>query len=701
MIIDTVVTHPDWAAAWGNWGRVGVRRIADACAAGGIRRIYWRANCGSRVFYPSRLEDTFRGEDREACEVPGYWKITLAGNRLLDLESAARGRGVHPRSRPRALGLVQPLRRVPVDWISWLAAGLCREAHIMLPEWNLARLDPEEVKRQIRQARRSAGDGGGILAGIYCYNMDQLGLQEGSARLEAGVRAAREAGAHGVVLWESTSIESWSGLGQVPPVGTVGHRRAAGRGGLILRRRFRYHGGSRPQGPASIIIFFPFPSALGPGAMHRKKGVVMSKSSISRRRFLSRSAGVGAGLAVTGFPGIASARNVNNRINVGIVGPGGRGTSLLKNFFAQNHRFNAHLTAVADLWSYRREESSKFVTEKQGQVPKVYRHHEEILADADVDAVIIATPDHAHAQVLQAAAEAGKDAYCEKPMSNVLEEANDALDAVKKAGTIVQIGTQRRSWPKYRQAAKMIADGVIGDVVKVDILWNAYSPYRWAGRADQRAMVKESDVDWNSWLMGKPHRPFDPRIFRCFRLWKDFSSGIIDQWMTHGIDLAHMLAGVTTPLSAVAHGGIYQWKDWRENPDTMEVALEYEKDGNKLMAVYSTNLINGYGKATQVHGTLGSFSPRWRDGLENRARRSPTPIRPRVGDSRARASRPTGRWPTRSRCRTLPAKSATWPIGWTRSGSGIPRSSTARSTRATPTPSPASCPTMPTGLASA
>ncbi|MCY3775961.1 MAG: hypothetical protein OXH11_08245 [Candidatus Aminicenantes bacterium] len=400
MIIDTVVTHPDWAAAWGNWGRVGVRRIADACAAGGIRRIYWRANCGSRVFYPSRLEDTFRGEDREACEVPEYWKVTLAetdystwnlleeavectlgaglepwvwyspyeeshgqvsltrfarehpefhavardGHRrssrlsfaypevrrhklavveelmsygfrgvLLDfvrqlpridenlppqldlhgvcrygyeepaLESYRRTHEVDPREQPnhsdawirhraeyvtcfmeelkrqrRTTGsnypvsvLVSPesplsqvlpdwpryvrdglleetnlwrvrtdaLRGALVDWTSWLAGDLCQEAHIMLPEWNLARLDPDDVKRQIRQARHSTGGGGGILAGIYCYNMDQLGLGEGSARLEAGVRAAREAGARAVVLWESTSIESWSGWDKYLPSG--------------------------------------------------------------------------------------------------------------------------------------------------------------------------------------------------------------------------------------------------------------------------------------------------------------------------------------------------------------------------------------------------------------------------------------------------------------------------------------------------
>ena len=335
----------------------------------------------------------------------------------------------------------------------------------------------------------------------------------------------------------------------------------------------------------------------------------MKNPSINRRSFLSRSAGAGAGLTFTGFPGIVHGRNLNNQINVGIVGPGGRGTRLLEKFFNHNNRFNARLTAVADLWNYRREKATELVREKQGQAPKVFRHHEEILADGNLDALIIATPDHAHGQILKLAADAGKDAYCEKPMANVLWEANAALDAVTKAGTIVQIGTQRRSWPKYRQATKMIADGIIGDVIKLDIHWNTSSSFRWAQKDKDLAWIKETDLDWNSWLMGKPYRPFDPRIFRCFRLWKDFSSGIIDQWMTHGIDVGHMLAGLSTPLSAVAHGGIYQWKDWRENPDTLEVALEYEKDNRKLMAVYATNLINGYSKATQVHGTLGSFAP--------------------------------------------------------------------------------------------
>ncbi len=331
----------------------------------------------------------------------------------------------------------------------------------------------------------------------------------------------------------------------------------------------------------------------------------MSQSSIHRRSFLSRSAG--AGLALAGFPGILSARNVNNNINVGIVGPGGRGTGLLKRFLESGSQYGARLTAVCDLWKYRREGAAALVEEKEGRAPRIYRHHEEILADKEVDALIIATPDHAHAQILKLAADAGKDAYCEKPMSNVLSEANEALDAVRKSGVIVQIGTQRRANPRYRKATGMIADGLIGDAVKVDLHWSFYSPYRWARKEKDILMARESDLDWGTWHMGRPQRPFDPRIFRCFRLFKDFSSGIIDQWMSHGIDLAHMLTGVSYPVSAVSHGGIYKWKDFRENPDTQEVTLEYQKGDGKFLAVYSTNWINGYGNGTRVHGTLGSF----------------------------------------------------------------------------------------------
>ena len=267
--------------------------------------------------------------------------------------------------------------------------------------------------------------------------------------------------------------------------------------------------------------------------------------------------------------------------------------------------YNARVTAVCDIWNQRLEAAAKLVSESYGARPKSYRRYQGMLADQEIDAVIIATPDHQHAKMLKAAVEAGKDVYCEKPMGNVLSETNDALAAVKESGRVVQIGTQRRSYPRYRSAMDIVKEGRIGDIVKVDVIWNAYSPYRWARKREDLDSLKESDVDWEAFLMGKPYRPFDPRIYRSFRLFRDFSSAIIDQWMTHGVDVIHMLTGEPYPTSVVAHGGLYQFHDYRENPDSVQVALEYGRGANKFPACYSTCLSNSAGSATRVMGTLG------------------------------------------------------------------------------------------------
>ncbi|PYV12484.1 MAG: hypothetical protein DMG07_17060 [Acidobacteria bacterium] len=171
---------------------------------------------------------------------------------------------------------------------------------------------------------------------------------------------------------------------------------------------------------------------------------------MNRREFLGAS---GAGLVAAG---VASATprvpaGPNDMLHIGIVGPGGRGTSLMKECIESGKLQNARLTAVCDIWSLRRDAAAARVKEAHGTAPKVYRRFEEMLADKDVDAVIIATPDHAHGQLLIQAVEAGKDVYCEKPMANVLSEANQALDAVKRTKRIVQCGTQRRAYSQYRR----------------------------------------------------------------------------------------------------------------------------------------------------------------------------------------------------------------------------------------------------------
>lgn len=325
-------------------------------------------------------------------------------------------------------------------------------------------------------------------------------------------------------------------------------------------------------------------------------------NTLDRRRFLSASAA-----ALAAASSATSARGANETIRIGVIGPGGRGTAVMKECIEYGSQYNARVTSVCDIWKQRLDAAAKLVGESYGTQAKTFPHHEELLADKDIDAVIIATPDHQHSKMLKAAVEAGKDVYCEKPMGNVLADLNAANDAVKKTGRIVQIGTQRRSFPRYRAAADWVREGRIGDVVKVDVIWNAYSPYRWAKKPDELSSLKESDVDWKAFLMGKPYRPFDPKIYRSFRLFREFSSAIIDQWMTHGIDVVHMLTGEKYPVTAVAEGAILKWNDYRENPDTIQVALKYGKPGKEFLATYGTTLINASGHVTRVQGTKGTM----------------------------------------------------------------------------------------------
>src|SRR3954447_14125744 len=164
---------------------------------------------------------------------------------------------------------------------------------------------------------------------------------------------------------------------------------------------------------------------------------------------------------------------------------------------------------------------------------------EEMLALRDLDAVIISTADHQHAPILKLAADSGKDAYCEKPMGNVLAEVKAARDAVRARNLIVQAGTQHRSEPYQRAVRERIAAGALGEVSKVEIVWNYHGP-RWRGRPEV-ALLREEDTDWGRWLLTKPARPFDPRLYFEFRLYREFSSGIPDQWMSHAADMVHFL----------------------------------------------------------------------------------------------------------------------------------------------------------------
>ena len=200
----------------------------------------------------------------------------------------------------------------------------------------------------------------------------------------------------------------------------------------------------------------------------------------------------------------------------------GRGTYLqgLVHDFSQEQ--NVEIAAVCDVWKPALEKIAASTQEKQGSKPKTFTRYREVLAMKDVDAVIIATADHAHARILTEAALAGKHAYCEKPMASNLADANAAVDAVEESKVICQVGTQRRSHMPHYEAAKLVRSGAIGIVTEIEASYNRCVPSWQRGYSD----VREEDVDWEQYLMYLPARKFDPRRYRCWHLYKDYSVGL-------------------------------------------------------------------------------------------------------------------------------------------------------------------------------
>jgi len=342
----------------------------------------------------------------------------------------------------------------------------------------------------------------------------------------------------------------------------------------------------------------------------------MDKSKkIDRRSFLNQATSIVAGASALGSTALSHSRilGANDRISLGHIGVGRRGQGLAS-LVAQLKAKNVEMTAVCDLWKVNREAAAARAEKAYGRAPRAFQYMEELLALKDVDAVLLSTADFQHATHLKLVAEAGKDCYCEKPMANNLDEAKAARDAVLKRNLVVQIGTQHRSEPYQIAARDLIKTGALGEVSKVEIVWNYHGP-RWRGRPEVK-QIREQDTDWRRWLLAKPYRPFDPRMYFEFRLYKDFSSGIPDQWMSHGIDLVHYFLDDPFPRSVVAHGGIFAWKDGRENPDTFQALLEYPKG---FLVSYSTSFGNDSDSFTRIMGkaaTLinigGEGSPRWK-----------------------------------------------------------------------------------------
>jgi len=295
----------------------------------------------------------------------------------------------------------------------------------------------------------------------------------------------------------------------------------------------------------------------------------------TRRKFVRSAAISAAGLTVVGKVRPApAAGGANERIRVGIIGAGDRMQSLISTFLKAGPAFNAEITAVCDLWNFHREKTANRIKKETGYAPKQFRNTDELYDGDHVDAVMIATPDFAHAIPCAEAVRNDKDVYVEKPLANTIEDARLVRKACLETGRIVQMGTNSRSGGKLQAAAEFVQSGKFGKIIGAETVWHVNQPQRWR-RIDTVKRLKEKDIDWKRYLLNRPMMKFDPRKYLEFRLFWPLSSGLPCQWLSHQIDMVHMISGQKYPKSCVASGGLYQWKDGRENPDTFAAIYEY------------------------------------------------------------------------------------------------------------------------------
>jgi predicted dehydrogenase len=335
----------------------------------------------------------------------------------------------------------------------------------------------------------------------------------------------------------------------------------------------------------------------------------MSDNNNSRRTFM-KAATIGAAGAIVGSRAASYANilGANDRVRVGIVGYSDRcRQALIPAFMMHAQELNFDFVAVSDIWSRRREEGADSLSKLVGHEVAKARNNEDLYDRKDVDAVIVATADFQHAQHGVEAVRAGRDAYVEKPLANTMEDARAILKAVEETKKIVQIGSQRRSGSNYIQANEFIKSGKFGDIVMVDMTWNVNQPGRWR-RQQLVKEIRKEDTDWNRFLLNRREHgkkaEWDPRKYLEFRLFWPYSSGIPCQWMSHQIDTVHWFSGLPRPRSVVANGGIYQWRDGRQNFDTMTAAFDYGPlaDMSKgFQVVYSSRFSNSAGGVKELY----------------------------------------------------------------------------------------------------
>jgi predicted dehydrogenase len=322
-------------------------------------------------------------------------------------------------------------------------------------------------------------------------------------------------------------------------------------------------------------------------------------SKYSRRQFLEHSGKVAAGLGLATLP-VAYANaaqpkvSANDKIRIGLIGCKGMGWSNLSSFLKIPE---VDVVALCDVDSNVLNERAAQLSTMTGKKPQLYNDFRKLIENKNINAVIVATPDHWHCLPSVYACEAGKDVYVEKPLANTIQECQLMVAAGKKYNRVIQVGQWQRSGSHWQDAVNFVQSGKLGNIRTV----KAWAYMDWMPevpvKPDQPA---PAGVDYNMWLGPAPERPFNPNRFHFnFRWYWDYAGGLMTDWGVHLIDMAFYAMKAQAPKSVMSSGGKFAYpNDAMETPDT-QVAI-YEFDNFTMVWEHAVGI--GLGPFQRDHG---------------------------------------------------------------------------------------------------
>ncbi len=365
----------------------------------------------------------------------------------------------------------------------------------------------------------------------------------------------------------------------------------------------------------------------------------MTDSSVSRRDFMKTTATgaatVGAVASLLPGPATVRAAGTNDRLRIGIIGPGRRGFGTHVKTLAKLRQQGSKIdmVAVSDVYTVHRDRAVDYIKTETGVTPKIHADYRDMLADDSIDAVCIATPDHWHARQAIDALEAGKHVYCEKPMTHTIDESRDVIHAWKSSGLVLQVGVQSTSSPVWNMAREMINSGQLGKIVQFQT--ECFRNGR-AGMSRHNVITEKmtpKTVDWRRWLGVEeglaPDMVFDRATFGQWRCYWPFSMGMFGDLFVHRITGLLKATGLRYPGRVVGGGGIFLEYDDRDVPDVGSLIADFHEG---VQGVVSSTMVAEELKLNHIirghHGALLFDKPCFLNG--SKASFEFVPERPQV-----------------------------------------------------------------------